>query len=255
LSRPASRAGHRGNPIRTLRLAVAFLTVVPVRLRGGEAPPLGTAAGWFAAVGALVGGLAGGVAYLAEPTLGGGVAAILAVAVLVGVTGALHEDGLADCADGLGVRGDRARRLEVMRDSAIGTFGALALILWALLVVSALAGLDREDALRALVVAAAVARWAALIHAMSAPPARPDGLGAGFSVGPVACAVATVTAAGLALALVGVVHAIVVVGVAAAVALLVTAWSRATIGGRTGDTLGATIAIAEAAVLVTLLGL
>jgi len=128
-----------------------------VRLRD-PAPPLGAAAAWFAIVGAAVGALAGALAYLAAPQLGTTVAAILAVTMLVVLTGALHADGLADCADGLGVRGDRARRLAVMRDSPIGTFGALALVLWALLLVSALAGLERGDALRALVVAAAPSR-------------------------------------------------------------------------------------------------
>ncbi|MCW3002726.1 MAG: cobS [Conexibacter sp.] len=195
------------------------------------------------------------VLYLCEPALGADVAATLAVAVLVVVTGALHQDGLADCADGLGVRGDRARRLLVMRDSAIGTFGALAVAVWLLLVVLALAGLEREDALRGLVVAAAAGRWAALVHASSAPAARGDGLGAGFTVGAAAHARAGAAVAVLAVALVGVGHGAVALGAAAAVALLVTAWSRAALGGRTGDSLGATVALAEAAVIVALLGL
>jgi adenosylcobinamide-GDP ribazoletransferase len=237
-----------------LRLAVAFLTIVPVGPRG-EAPSLGAAAAWFPAVGAVVGALAGGVYYLSRPALGAGVAATLAVVMLVTVTGALHQDGLADCADGLGVRGDRERRLVVMRDSAIGTFGALALLLWVLLVASALAQFDRESALRTLVVAAATGRWAALIHALTAPPARPDGLGAGFSVGRGAIAVASATAATVALVLAGVGSGLVALAVAVVVALLLTAWSRATIGGRTGDTLGATVALTEAAVVVALLGL
>lgn len=174
--------------------------------------------------------------------------------MLVAITGALHEDGLADCADGLGIRADRDRRLEVMRDPAIGTFGALALVLWVLLVVSALAGLDRESALRALVVAVATGRWAAIVHALAARPARPDGLGAGFCVGRGAAAVASATAAAVALALAGIGHGLIVLGIAAAVALLLAAWSRATLGGRTGDTLGATVALAQAAVAVALLG-
>ena len=69
---------------------------------------------------------------------------MLALVVLVAVTGALHQDGLADCADGLGVRGDRERRLAVMRDSAIGAFGTLALIGWALLLIAALPTLERR---------------------------------------------------------------------------------------------------------------
>jgi adenosylcobinamide-GDP ribazoletransferase len=240
--------------VRALRLAVAFLTVVPVALRG-PAPSLGAAAGWFPAVGALIGALAGAAYYVCEPAFGAAVAAILALAVLVVSTGALHLDGLADCADGLGVRGDRERRLSVMRDSAIGTFGALALGVWMLLVATSLPPFDRSDALLALVVAAALGRWAALIHALAAPPARADGLGAGFTIGQAAFAFASVTAAAVALALEGVGDGAAALAVAAAFALVLSAWSRRTLGGRTGDTLGATVALTEAAVLLALLGL
>lgn len=237
-----------------MRLAVAFLTIVPISPRA-KTPRLGAAAAWFPAVGALIGALVGTVYYVCQPTFGAGVAAILAVAMLVAITGGLHEDGLADCADGLGVRGDRERRLAVMRDAAIGTFGALALLLWTLLVVSALAQFDRENALRTLVVAASTSRWSALVHALAAPPARRDGLGAGFIVGPAACVVAGATAAAMSLALAGVARGLVALGLAIATALLLAVWARATIGGRTGDTLGATIALTEAAVIVALLGL
>jgi len=205
-------------------------------------------------VGAAVGALAGAVAYVAAP-LGQTVAAILAVAALVVVTGALHADGLADCADGLGVRGDRARRLEVMRDSAIGTFGTLALVLWAMLLVAALAGLDRAEAMRALVVTAALGRWAALVHAAITTPARTDGLGAAFAPGSVALVIASLTATVCALALAGVVNGVVVLVVAAAIAVLVAGWARVGLGGRTGDTLGATVALAEVGVLAALLWL
>jgi adenosylcobinamide-GDP ribazoletransferase len=240
--------------IASLRLAVAFLTIVPVRMRG-PAPPLGAAAAWFPVVGAAIGALAGAAVYLAAPQLSPSVAAVLAATVLVVVTGALHLDGLADCADGLGVRGDREQRLAVMRDPAIGTFGALAMALWLLALVAALAGLEREDALRALVVAAALGRWAALVHAKLLAPARRDGLGAGFAVGATALALATATIALTALVLAGTMHGIVVLAVASIVALLVSEWARRGLGGRTGDTLGATVAITEVAVVVALLGL
>src|SRR5689334_19668725 len=95
-----------------LLLAVAFLTIVPVPLRADRPATLGAAAAWFPAVGAALGALAGLVAYATQPGLGSTVAAVLAVGLLVILTGALHQDGLADCADGMGARGDRARRLE-----------------------------------------------------------------------------------------------------------------------------------------------
>src|SRR5439155_21383041 len=84
-------------------LALAFLTVLPVRPRG-DAAALRAAAAWFPAVGAVIGAIAGGVWIAAEPTLGAAVAGVLATIALIVVTGALHQDGLADCADGLGVR-------------------------------------------------------------------------------------------------------------------------------------------------------
>lgn len=237
----------------SLRLAIALLTILPVRLRG-QAPALGAAAAWFPLVGALVGALAGAVGYLARPSLGPQVAAVLAVAALVVLTGALHADGLADCADGVGAHGDRGRRLAVMRDSAIGTFGALALFLWLVLLVAALTGLGREDAARALAVAGATGRWSAVVHAAFASPARADGLGASFAVGGVAMALATAAAAALALAGAGFRGGGAALVTAAAVAALVTWWSRRLLGGRTGDTLGAAVTLTEVAVVVVLLG-
>jgi adenosylcobinamide-GDP ribazoletransferase len=232
--------------------AITFLTIVPVPL--GADASLSGAAVWFPVVGAAVGALAGGVRLLAGDTLGASVATVLAMVALVIVTGALHQDGLADTADGLGARGARARRLEVMRDSSTGVFGALALIAWALLLFTTLTSLDGDRALRALVVACALARWAALAHAAATPAARPDGLGAALRVGRPALVVATVVSAIAALAIAGPVPGAAAIAAAVVAAALSVAFARRTLGGRTGDTLGATVAIAEVAVCVVLLG-
>jgi adenosylcobinamide-GDP ribazoletransferase len=231
-------------------LAVAFLTIVPVRAR--RAPRgLGAAAAWFPLVGAAIGAAGGGVRVLAEPAVGPAVAAVLATIVLVVVTGALHQDALADCADGLGVRGDRARRLEVMRDSAIGAFGTLALVLWAALTIALLAALPRNQVVGAVALAAALGRWAAVLHAAAAAPARRDGLGAAFAPGPAATAIATglALAGGAAVGWAG----LTAVASAGLVAAATTHWARRTLGGRTGDTLGATVALGELAALTALL--
>jgi adenosylcobinamide-GDP ribazoletransferase len=233
-------------------LAVGLLTVIPVRART-EPLGLGSAAAWFPAVGALVGLGAGAVRVSAEPTLGASVSAVLAVAVLVALTGALHQDGLADCADALGARGGPERRLAVMRDSSTGAFGTLALALWALLYVAALAALPRDDAIRTLVVAAALGRWAAVVHAATSPAARPDGLGAAFVPGRIALAVGTGSAAVLAIAL-GPASGVAALAGAALVAAATTAWARDAVGGHTGDTLGATVALAEVTSALVLLG-
>ncbi len=215
---------------------------------------LGGAAVWFPVVGAGVGALAGGVRALGAHALGPTVSTVLAMIVLVVATGALHQDGLADTADGLGVRGSRSRRLEAMRDSATGVFGVLALIAWALLLFTTVSALDGDRALRALVVACALGRWAALVHAAGTPPARSDGLGASLHVGRVALGVATAASLVLALAVCGLVAggAAVVAGIV--IAALSVAFARSTLGGRTGDTLGATVAVVEVVVCVVLLG-
>jgi adenosylcobinamide-GDP ribazoletransferase len=214
---------------------------------------MGRAAGWFPLVGAAVGALAGGVRAGLDPLLGATAATVIAVAALVIVTGALHEDGLADTADGLGVRGDRARRLAVMRDSSIGVFGALALIGWTLLLVVVLDQLSTSRALEALIAAAALGRWAALLHAALAAPARADGLGATFVPGRTALAFATLTALAAALALCGLGPGLAAVAAALAVAGASVVHVRATLGGRTGDTLGATVALTEVVVCTVLL--
>jgi adenosylcobinamide-GDP ribazoletransferase len=222
-----------------------------VPVRAGAEPRWSPA--WFPAVGALIGAIAGGVRYGLDSPLGPLPASVLAAATLVALTGALHQDGLADCADGLGVRGDRARRLAVMREPQVGTFGVLALALWLALLVSALNGLEREDALRALVAACALGRWAALLHATLAPAARADGLGAAFRVGGAPFAVASVLAAAAAFGVEGPARGAAVAGAALLTALAVSAWARRAIGGRTGDTLGATVALAEVVVCLVVL--
>jgi adenosylcobinamide-GDP ribazoletransferase len=233
--------------------ALAFLTVVPVRTRSLGPRGLAGAAAWFPLVGAAVGALAGGVRAAFAPLLGPTPATLLALVALVAITGALHQDGLADTADGLGVRGDRERRLAAMRDSALGAYGVLALIAWALLMLAALQPLPVPHALAALIAAAALARWAALVHAVATPPARPEGLGATFEPSHAALATATATAllaAGLAA---GPLPGLAALGATLAAAALSILTARRALGGRTGDTLGATVALAELLVCLALL--
>lgn len=243
----AERAGRAG------ALAATFLTILPLRLTR-PAGDLGAAAPWFPVIGAGIGALAGGVLLAAEPLFGIQVAATLAVLALVGVTGGLHADGLADCADGLGARGGgRERRLAVMRDPATGVFGLLALLAYVLLLIGALARLGGGvDTLRALVVAAAIGRWGALAHAATAPPARPDGLGAGFVVSPAAVALSAVVPVALALVLEPPLHGLAAVFAGALAALVTSLWARRMLGGRTGDTLGAAVAVGEVAAVLAL---
>jgi len=236
--------------------ALGFLTILPLPLRDPGARGLSGAAAFFPLVGAAIGALAGAIRALGADPFGPLAASALAVLALAIVTGALHLDGLADTADGLGARGGGAeRRLAVMRDPAVGVFGVLALIGWALLLTSALASLGDHDALLALVAAGAVSRWAAILHAGMEEPARRDGLGAAFHVGPAAIAAATTTVLVGVPALCGLGPGGAALGAGLAAAVATTSLAHRLLGGRTGDTLGATVALADVAVVLALLAI
>ena len=186
------------------------------------------------------------------------VAALLAIASLVAVTGALHEDGLADCADGFGGGRTRERKLEIMRDSRIGTFGAAALVLSLALRSAALAAaLARglSDAAAALLLSAALSRTACLAPLYLLRPARALGLGAANArPGTRAVTSAVIISLCLAVLVVGagidakrVTSAVVVAAVAA---LVLCDVARRQIGGQTGDVAGAAQQVAEAGVLL-----
>lgn len=192
--------------------------------------------------------------------LGPFLAATLAVGIMAMTTGGLHEDGLADFTDGLGAGGDRPRMLAIMRDSRIGSYGSLALILALALRIGALATLlDRIglSAAAGLVVAAALSRLAALAPMVLLPPARSDGLSAAAGR-PRRASLGTAGALGLILCLAALpfglsLLGVVVMGVVSAVAALaVTGIARRRLGGQTGDVIGA---CQQAAEIAGLLGL
>jgi adenosylcobinamide-GDP ribazoletransferase len=175
-------------------------------------------------------------------------------------TGALHEDGLADVADGFGGGATRERRLEIMRDSRIGAYGGAALVLALALRIGALATLlDRlgPPAATALVLAASLSRVAALLPMALLPPARADGLSAGVGR-PGRASLAVASGTGLALAGLAVPlglpwHGVaLMVALAGLAALALTRLARGKIGGQTGDVIGACQQAAEIAALVGL---
>jgi adenosylcobinamide-GDP ribazoletransferase len=188
-------------------------------------------------------------------------AAGIALAVLVLTTGGLHEDGLADVADGFGGGATRERKLEVMKDSRVGSYGATALALSLLIRAALLAGiLDAAGpigAALALAAVGAVARAAALVPLALLPPARPGGASAaaGRPSG-ATLAIALVLSAAIAIGLAGAPFGLarpgagVVLAVAAALAM--TAIARRQIGGQTGDVAGAAEQLAEIAFLAVL---
>jgi adenosylcobinamide-GDP ribazoletransferase len=237
--------------------ALSFLTILPMpsRVSPREGFSLTAAVPWFPLVGALVGGVAGGLRVAFDPLLGRGPSTVVAMVALVAMTGGLHQDALADVADGLGVRGDSERRLEVMRDPRIGAFGALALLLWALLLFSSLEHLGSTRALLTLVAAAAAGRMAAALQGLVAQSAGGGGLGAKLNAGTFATAAASVPTAAIVVAALGPLRGGASLGLCAAVALLTALAARRMLGGSTGDTLGAAIALAELAVCVLMGGM
>jgi adenosylcobinamide-GDP ribazoletransferase len=189
------------------------------------------------------------------------ICAALAVSALVIVAGGLHEDGLADVADGFGGGATRDRKLEIMRDSRIGAYGAAALALSLILRIAALAALLERglgEAAAALVLAGAVSRAFALLPLALLAPARPEGLGAGagrLEMGAARAAgiVALIVAALLGFCALGVGRAILGLVLALLAALTITAIARRQIGGQTGDVAGAAQQLAEIACLCGLL--
>jgi len=240
-----------------LLIATGFLTRLPVaRLLkvDPEQPvrPLADVAWAFPAVGILTGGLAA-VALMMAHSMGLHplASALIALAVGVAATGALHEDGLADVADGFGGGVKKKDKLRIMRDSAVGAYGMLALVFSIGIRAAALSGMaGAGTAAMALISAACISR-ALIVGAMvGLPAARDDGLGS--SAGRpetgtflTALAVAAVTAFVL-----GGAGAWILLAAGGLATIAMMALAKRQIGGQTGDVLGATQQVSEIAILL-----
>jgi adenosylcobinamide-GDP ribazoletransferase len=254
--------------LRPLAAAFAFLTRVPVpgHAAVGEAD-LGRSVVWFPLVGAALGGVSIAIARLARGHLPPGLLAVALVGASAALTGGLHLDGLADTFDAVGGgRGDRARMLEIMRDSRIGAHGAVALFLVLAGKLFAIVDLvARGDAaVWPLFAAPLLARWAVVPLIVFFRYARPAGLGVAFHAPAPAASPPWARFAGASL-LLGIVLAVAIAGAeistatraaagavaALGVALAFGAWLDRRLGGLTGDVYGAAIELAELAVLVT----
>lgn len=235
--------------MRGVRTALSFLTIAPV---GGHEEAAGTHLGraWFPAVGLMLGAAAWGAFWAGATFFTSLVGAVAAVTVLAVLSGALHLDGLADTADGLFGGATQDRRLEIMRDSRVGSFGVVAIALVLVMDVAALSGLGTSQALAALLVAAAGGRLALTAAVVTLPYVRAEGLGTAAQGGrrlpdlAVAAAVAAVPIAldwrrGL------------IAWAFAAVSTAAVAWlARTRIGGATGDVYGAVVELGQLAALL-----
>jgi adenosylcobinamide-GDP ribazoletransferase len=238
-----------------LKTAIALLTRLPMPHPAGSMPPnLVRAQRMFPVVGALVGGATGLLCLVLRlvnvPDLA---AAALALGASAMLTGALHEDGLADVGDGFGGGRDVVSKLQIMRDSRLGTYGAITLLVSFVAKAAALAAIPDSHVVQSLIAAHALARGVLPAMSMSLPFARDDGLahdaGRPDSAIAATAAIIALIVALLSLSWANAFWAAVLTGLCATG----MAWlARRQIGGQTGDVLGGTEQICETAILVLL---
>jgi len=241
-----------------LKLCLGLLTRLPVSVDVSVPPSLmARSSRWFPAVGVLVGLLSACALFLCLLAgLPNTVAALIAIGLSIMLTGALHEDGLADVADGFGGGADREAKLDIMRDSRIGAYGVLALVLTvglkaALLV--ALLNMGFGAAAVAIIVAASTSRLTPVLLMNRLPMARSDGMAVNAGRPDTA---SVRIACGLALTSLLVLtgwQAMLITTIASLAACsAIGALARRQIGGQTGDVLGAGQQITEICVLIGL---
>lgn len=245
------------NPLRAARAAVVFLTRIPAGGFPYTAAEWRWSAAWFPAVGALVGSLTGAMFALARP-IGDLVAAALAVTIGLFVTGAFHEDGLADTADALGGAYHRDRLFAILKDSHIGVFGAAALTMSLVLRVALLARLGSQ-APWALVLVGALSRtspvWlmAALPYVTAPESARSRPLVRGGWPQAIAASLCAAAVVGAVMLDPGFAFSALIVWILATTVALacLCGWRfRVRAGGITGDFLGATQQLTECMLLL-----
>ena len=244
--------------------AARFLTRLPMGTNSAcDAQDIARSARWFPLIGALLGGVYVAAFELSIRAIPPLVTAVMIVIIDAWITGAMHFDGLADTADGFG--GGRTRKdvLRIMRDHAIGAYGAVAIGLALALRIAAIAAfamsVERSQAISGLLLAPVLGRWSAVVSGSTQPYARPpeDDFGSVGSparfIGRIELLIATAITVCIAAGVAEVagswrgVAALPLVGVAVT---LWNWWCRRRIGGVTGDTLGAGIEISECVVLV-----
>lgn len=244
--------------------AVSFLSRIPVNdvFFDGKPRTVGETAGSFPAAGLII-SLPGALLALVLASAGADplIVSVLVLALATLVTGALHEDGLADTADGFGGGADKARALVIMKDSRIGTYGAIALILSFMIRTVALAALTRESSALSvaavLFAVACVSRAVMVWHWRSLPPAREAGVAVaagqpGRQQSRTALLFAFLVSFLVALPFFSLASVLLVLAFALAATLLFNRFCRRKIEGHTGDTIGATQQITEIVMLVSL---
>ena len=256
MSSPRYRSDRNFEMASPLLVAVQTLTRLPAP--SPKRPPDARALAWsgvfYPLVGALLGGVGVGAYFCLGPVLPRSVVMLLILALWALLTGALHEDGLADTFDAFGSRRSREDVLRVLKDSRVGSYGSLALILATLLRWQGLTLLDEELTMAALVAMQVLPRAGIVLLAYLAGAAT-TGLGGAFaaSLSPFPVVAAMSVGLGIAAVFAGTVTVFPALA-AIVVAVLSAIYFKRRIGGVTGDCLGAAAQLQEVAILLALLG-
>ncbi|RLF11826.1 MAG: adenosylcobinamide-GDP ribazoletransferase [Thermoprotei archaeon] len=242
--------------LRELRAALTFLTVVPLKPSEGGLVDAALGMYWFPLIGAFIGSLAGAVAQLVAEIVPGLFTGVVAIGLILAITGLNHLDGLMDLGDGLMVHGPPEERVKAMKDVQVGVGGFMLALLIVLLSIACVSELPRQELLRSLASSEAAAKLSMVLLASLEKPAYP-GMGASFvkaarSPGwPTRLTVSIASCLGLAWWLMFLKGLLAVLS-AMALTLIVARASHNLLGGVTGDVFGALNEMARAASLTTI---
>lgn len=240
------------NVLKYCLAAFRFLTILPLPgSLGADADALKGALRYFPIVGVILGVLSAAAAWVIWVFLPPLVAAVVIIFLLLSFSGALHLDGLADCADGFFSSRNREKILVIMRDSRVGVMGVIAVVMVLLLKVSILSGMNRSQAASAVFLAPLAGRTALVIMIFLLPYVRKEGgLGAPFYTDRPGWTLipALILFLGACLVIQGFFGLIGGMAVIVFV-FLFSRFCKKKIGGATGDTLGAACELAEASML------
>ena len=242
---------------RDIKTSVAFLTRLPISRTASDSGADLAEASWAFPIAGIVVGLIGALTYVLAYKFGlrPWPSATLSLAATLVVTGCLHEDGLADTADGFGGGATHERKLDIMRDSRIGTYGVCALMISMLLRAGALASLaDPRIVVFALIAAHGAARATLPFLMALVPPARSDGLShAAGKPAPDRLLIAGALAIVILGVFLGLLPGLIALVLLAATVGLMAWLCSAQIGGQTGDVLGALEQTGEIVILLVAL--
>jgi adenosylcobinamide-GDP ribazoletransferase len=237
-----------------LKLAISLLTIFPVNIQGELLPgDSGRSAVWFSYIGVAIGAIVFASSYLLGLIFPPTITTLLALLVWVAMTGGLHLDGVADCCDGMLHASTPQRRLEIMKDPHIGAFGVVGIIAMLLLKTASLLAIIQWPILQfglVILLATSLSRWGILLAGLQ-PQARPNGMGADFSIG---IQKISLIGGGLPVVLIIILlgwMGIIVASVGLAWIGIIFVFARNKIGGVTGDVFGLLVESVECIVLLS----